>query len=723
MHDTGPDFQWNFRRLGGLDQAMLSTSGELSHLGDLNPKLWVALSCPTSGLEFDARTLSLIDTDNDGRIRVPEVLRAVAWLTARLANPADMIDAPEAMPLERITAATAEGRHLLETAKSVLKGLGKPEAATVSHADVTTALETAEQNTFNGDGILPPLAELGPEVTRFISDALAVIGGVTDSSGKPGINAAIANAFVDTIRALTTWRASVDHTATPLGGDTAEAWQLTRELQDKIDDYFLRCDMASFAPWTCADPGEEERPQILESGLMESSSLEDLPLARVEPDRPLSFSKGLNPAWRKRVQRLGELIRPLLATPEALSRQDWEALQKTLEPYKQALAKKPSVPEATVTVPPTGLPDQLPQEQIERHLSANTLATVLGLIEQDANAPAASTDIADLERLVLYHAHLYRFLMNFVSFHDFYSLRHRAMFQSGTLFLDGRSCRLCLPVADVGAHAKLATMSQLCLVYCQCTRIKDKPDTGTESTTVVAAVTAGHADMLVEGRNGVFVDSSGRDWDATVIKVVMNPISIRQAIWDPYRRAARAIGGQVSKFAASKQADVAKKLGETASGTATGKAPAFDIGKSMGIFAAIGLALGALGTAVASIAHALFSLSWWQIPLVFVGVFLLISGPSMLLAWTKLRKRNLGPLLEASGWAVNSLVPINLPLGRQLTDMAALPCNARRSFNDPLRKARRWPLALALTGGVLVAVVAAWVWFTWPNVPLPWAGK
>ena len=59
----------------------------------------------------------------------------------------------------------------------------------------------------------------------------------------------------------------------------------------------------------------------------------------------------------------------------------------------------------------------------------------------------------------------------------------------------------------------------------------------------------------------------------------------------------------------------------------------------MGIFAAIGLALGAIGTALASIAAALFSLAWWQFPLLFVGIFLCISGPSMFLAWLKLRRR------------------------------------------------------------------------------------
>ncbi|MCC8193258.1 MAG: hypothetical protein LIP28_01245 [Deltaproteobacteria bacterium] len=267
MSATDSGVKWNFQRLGGLDQATLTTSEELAHLDQLNPKLWVALSCPASGLEFDPRTLALLDTDKDGRIRMPEVLEAVKWLCARLADPADMVDAPAELPLDRISR-TPVGANLRQTAKSVLAGLGKPDAAVISYPDVAKALETAEQNTFNGDGVIQPEAAFGAEASAFIKDALAVIGGVEDSSGAVGINAEIANAFVDTLKAWKTWRESVDNSATPLGPGTAEAWKLVGELRGKIDDYFLRCDMASFAPWTCADPKEEDRPVVVEHGLL-----------------------------------------------------------------------------------------------------------------------------------------------------------------------------------------------------------------------------------------------------------------------------------------------------------------------------------------------------------------------------------------------------------------------------------------------------------------------
>ena len=75
---------FKFFLAGGFDQVRIDTAADLLNLKDLDQKLWVALSCPTTGIEFDARTLALIDTDNDGHIRAPELLAAIDWAAARL---------------------------------------------------------------------------------------------------------------------------------------------------------------------------------------------------------------------------------------------------------------------------------------------------------------------------------------------------------------------------------------------------------------------------------------------------------------------------------------------------------------------------------------------------------------------------------------------------------------------------------------------------------------
>jgi hypothetical protein len=227
------------------------------------------------------------------------------------------------------------------------------------------------------------------------------------------------------------------------------------------------------------------------------------------------------------------------------------------------------------------------------------------------------------------------------------------------------------------------------------------------------------------GRNGVFYDRQGRDWDATITKIVDHPISLRQAFWSPYKRLARMVAEQLQKVAATKAKEAedrmtlaaieASKKATTAPPPAKpGAAPApaqppFDVGKFAGIFAAIGLAVGAIGTALASVVTGLLALKWWQMPLAFAGLLLIVSGPAVILAWFKLRSRNLGPILDANGWAINARACINIPFGTSLTQLAQLPVNAERSLTDPYaEKEPPWKLYLGIAA-LLVFLLFVWM--------------
>jgi len=85
----------------------------------------------------------------------------------------------------------------------------------------------------------------------------------------------------------------------------------------------------------------------------------------------------------------------------------------------------------------------------------------------------------------------------------------------------------------------------------------------------------------------------------------------------------------------------------------------------VGSVAALGVAVGALGaflTAVVGYATGIFKLGPLAIAAAVIGVMLLISLPSVVLAYITLRKRNLGPILDANGWAVNANARIMWPL-------------------------------------------------------------
>src|SRR5260370_6947406 len=127
--------RWTFFRAGDFDQVKLETGDDLIHLPSLDQKLWVALACPTVGLEIDARTLALIDTDKDGRIRAPELIAAVSFAVANVKSPDDLFKRAPALPLGAINDQTPDGAVLLASARTILANLGKPEATEISAED------------------------------------------------------------------------------------------------------------------------------------------------------------------------------------------------------------------------------------------------------------------------------------------------------------------------------------------------------------------------------------------------------------------------------------------------------------------------------------------------------------------------------------------------------------------------------------------------------------
>jgi len=213
--------------------------------------------------------------------------------------------------------------------------------------------------------------------------------------------------------------------------------------------------------------------------------------------------------------------------------------------------------------------EQLGLKRVRDLLSNDSRETITALIEKDkALAPEANA-ISSVDRLIRYYRDLHTILNNFVSFRDFYTPEAKAVFQAGTLYLDSRSCELCVKVNDVGKHSGLAQLSRTYLAYCDCTcKETDK------KLSIAAAFTNGNADNLRVGRNGVFYDREGRDWDATIVKIVEHPISVRQAFWAPYKRVARMISEQIAKMSAAREKEIQTKAAKVVSETPKKAGPA-----------------------------------------------------------------------------------------------------------------------------------------------------
>ncbi len=693
--------QWKFFRAGGFDQVKLETGADLLNLDQLDQKLWVALACPTTGLEFDPKTAALIDTDKDGRIRARELIQAIQWAGGLLKNADDLVKGSPTLPLAAINDASPEGKAVLASARQILSNLGKKDAAAIGLDEVADTAKIFAQTLFNGDGIVPAEAAADDATKAVLAEVIACVGSVQDRSGKPGVNADLAGKFFAEATAFDAWNQKAEAepgVILPLGAATAAATAAIRAVKPKIDDYFGRCRLAAYDPRALGALNREEKEYLAIAAKdlqITAAEVAGFPLAQVAAGRALPLATGINPAWAGAIAALcKDAIKPVLGDRESLTEADWAALLGKLGPFECWSAGKAG----TVV-------EKLGRDRVRAILASGAKDAIAALIAKDKALEAEASAISAVEKLVRFHRDLHHLATNFVNFKDLYDGGEPAIFQAGTLYLDQRSCTLCITVEDAGKHATMAGLAGAYLAYIDCAR----KGSG-EKLSIVAIFSQGDDDNLMVGRNGVFYDRKGKDYDATITKIISNPISLRQAFWSPYKKFVRLIEEQVAKRAAAADADANAKLAAAATATANAdKAIPKEPKKvDVGMVAALSVAFGSIGTALAYLLGLFKGITPFQLALGFVCVIAFISGPSMILAYIKLRKRNLGPILDANGWAVNAAAKVNVPFGTSLTGIAKLPAGSSVDSSDTFaEKVFPWKMWLA----VLVAVYLAFNYY------------
>ncbi len=636
-------YDWKFSTVGGVTRVNIENGDDIAHLDELDQKLWTVLSCPVKGLEFDERTLAMMDSDKDGKLRVNEVVAAAQWLRKVLEDMDYLTEGRDSITFDAVKSDTDEGKQVIEAARMILGKLDVKKEE-ISLADVKAYMDVyeekckAEYTAAESEPYEPPYGE---------------------------------------------------------GSDAAEA--AVNAVRAKVADWFMRCKLAQFDEdaMGALDVQVEKIAAISDKNLGDSvAEIADYPLARPTKEGLLPLTKGINPAWQGAMATLVAAV-PDFAGKEAICEDEWNAVVAKVDAYT---AWK----------------------------SAGETAMNEAIAAQLAEHAAA---IEPVEKLLRYCRDYFRLLHNYVVFKDFYRRDDKslAVFQSGKLYIDQRCCDLCVKVSDLGKSTATAGKSGIYLIYCHCVS-----KNGGAQMDIVAALTDGEIGGLHEGKNAIFYDRTGQDWDATITKIVDNPISIRQAFWSPYRKFGNWVTDKITKSAQEKEGkqfdEMTSKADEATTKLAIKnelnaaedranekKAQMFDIAKFAGIFAAIGLALGAIGGALATLGK-FVSLHWYNVFLLVAAIVVLISGPSMLLAWLKLRKRNLGPVLNANGWAINSDVKVNTTFGKTLTSMAKYPkVVAVDPFAD--KKMPWWQKCLIWIGILAVVFVIGfrltqhrWVW-------------
>lgn len=643
---------WKFAKFGGVTQPVFETADDILHLKDLDQKLWTVLAMPTKGIFFDNETASFLDTDGDGFVRPPEVLDAVDFLDENLKDVSIIMKGEESISLNDI-----KNANTLKTAKWVLSKLGKPDGV-ISILDITAEqefLQTSELTEITDDDCDDVL--LKKIISGFVKENIE------------STNEEILAKFNTEREACLQMRNALKNVSCGLSLEQMlNAVSAFDAVEKKINDFFLRCKLLEYS--NPENSSLKDYNEVLKNFAnieisANTEKLRDLPLAMPNTKNLLDIHAKLNPAWLNEIKTFyANTVLPIAGELLVLTEENWKTISQKIHDFT-------AIHKTQTEFRFSKMSKDFLEALADKKLKLQTE------IEETLNFEKEKHNIQTLKKLLLLNRDFFTLLKNYVSFSNFYAGKE-TVFQAGVLFFDTRATNLCFEVNADPRHESLDGLSGAYLIYCDITRAGDKKK-------ILALLTNGDSNTIFVGRNGLFYDRAGNDWNATITKIVSNPISVREAFFSPYKNLVRLIEEQIAKRANTAEEKSNALVSTVADKTvnAPKEAAAMPPKKlDLGTIALIGTAIGGISTLVGSLLQALFGLGFW-VPLGLFGLLLLISGPSMILAAMKLRKRSIGPILEANSWAINAHAKINIPLGASLTKLARLPKNARLANTDP----------------------------------------
>ncbi|MFO0603711.1 MAG: hypothetical protein U0324_11085 [Polyangiales bacterium] len=684
-----------FSNFGGIHQFVVASAADLEQIDALDPARWAATSAPLADLHCDEGFLKYVDAESTGRVRVAQIVRARDWLFERLADREVVKGRHESIKLDAI-----KDEKLRAAAVRVDREQKAEDASKISLADVRAFKGGYSKFLANGDGVVPPDVVPEAEVAAFLKDVIAVVGSVKDRGGGDGVDTALLEKFKAQGRAYLDWKGKAK-AAAAWGDDTAGASALCAKLDAKLEEYFLHCDLLrqeAPAEATLKLKEDEVRALRAKDAAAIEAYLKASPLAAPNARGVLDLNAAVNSLYAADFADLRAKVlgRALGGDVRELTRDAWRKAKGTFDAWRAYESSKPAEPFDPVA------------DKLAAYLDGPLPGRVAHYVELDKAAAPELAEVDNLEKLLLYVRWLVELANNFVNFSAIYRPSETALVEMGSLVIDGRRLDFCVQVHDRAAHKAVASESLIFLVYA---KIMEK-EAGGATFEVVAPVTGGEKGRLRPGKRGVFYDREGKEWDAQIEEIVENPISVREAMYAPFRRAwaflnekfeswvdsaseaqQKALSDKTEEAATTAQRN-AEEAAERArqpppAAPAAGAAPAAAAPASEGLninalVVGGGVALAGLGAVLAGLVNMLTSLSGWA---AILGVVAAVLALSAFTAWLKLRRRDMSVLLEANGWAVNVHTKVTARIAKVFAYTPDLPKGATMDVTDALPEA------------------------------------
>jgi hypothetical protein len=667
-------FKLVFQRFGRTRQLRIRDARDLAGILYLDEAHWVATSAPISTIRCDCAFLTMMDDDNDNRVRSSELKKAIRWLLDHMKNTDGINNRSVDIKLEDIHQEASDGQRIAAAIRKMLALQGKELSGSLSLPEVLKIKTNIEDRPVSEVGVVLPEATDDESVGCFISDILVTIGGIPHPSGKHGVGKEQLSDFTSKARAQLDWRAQgrlaqgeSTSAILPLGDMTEQAYATLEALRHKIDEYFAQCEaLSQDKRWAvCMPPGEERLNSTDFSKPEEIQALlQDTPLATPRAERILNCLDNINPHYAAQLNQLMTLVLfPLLGEGvENINEDQWKQVKDYFSKYEDWLARRP-----------TDCFGSINDETLNEYLDGEYEKKVNELIAHRQETALQMDNVRLVERILRLQAYIMDLVNNFVSFPHLYDPKQRAMFEMGSLVMDGRRFNMAVKVEDRKEHSKVAKSSDIFVLYVEIT-----PGEGDTAFEVAVPVTSGGKGNLVVGKRGIFQDVEGKEWNARVVHIIENPISLREAAVAPFKRIGSLITGKIEqitttaekKLDKTTQTTLGKIEGAAASKAAT-PAPQQSSMASRGLMAG-GLLAGG-GVAIAAVSSAVINVTKAieANPIIILagigGAILAVLLPSLALAYAKLRRRDLSAILEGSGWAINTRMRLSRAQSRFFT--------------------------------------------------------
>jgi len=664
-----------FKRIGRSYHLQIETAEDLLNVLDLDEALWVATNAPLSTIHHDPTFLAHIDADQTGRITCREIKQAVRWLLDVLRDHSGITKPSQALILSAVNTESDEGQIIHKAAKKILARKGKADTGVISLHEVRKIKSEIQAQPISEAGVVLPQAAENPEIQQFIRDITNTMGGILHPTGQAGIDAGKLELFLHESRQILDWlgqgklpnkRAKTD--IMPLGEKTLQTYEVLESMRSKLDQYFAQCEVlvldeqfAKQMGWTETELAnlDFDDPAVIENVLSKA------PLAKARSDRELWFEDDINPHYVKSLEQFREKVLAVLQpdSTESLTALQWQEIKDVFAGHRKWLESKP---DTKVSL--------LDEETLQTYQNESYADAVYQLIDESTRTAFDMDNIRLLEKVILYQAGIIDLVNNFVSFPHLYDPQNRAMFEMGSLVMDGRRFNFAVKVENRKEHVEVAKTSNMFVMYVEV--VPRDQDTRYE---VAIPVTSGGKGNLCLGKRGVFFDIDGREHDARIVHIIENPISYREALFSPFQRLVRILTGKIESITTEAEKKWDKRTSQTltqieqqAQSTQAAEAKQSRL-LAGGLLVGGGVALAALSSALAYIAKSLTGVPLWKILVGIGGSILAVMLPITIVAFLKLRKRDLSAILEGSGWGINARMRLTHKQGWFFTEKPKHP--------------------------------------------------